>query len=333
MRSHPCGITRPEPSIPEPVSRTCLPASAILFWTSLTVLLSACSSIDIAAGYAEKNEIAIQRQQAGQARPKVANQQVYLDMIREMQERSLYFASLAHIDAYLNTYESTPELQRLRADALRATGQPEAAQAQYRALLTTTQAAAALHGLGLLAGQRGDFRAAIADFRAAIAKEPINAAMLSDLGYALMQDGDRRAARLPLMQAMELMPDNRKIASNLALYLLLSDERDKADAVMAHAGFSDDARAEIARQADKLGGRDHSPSVTDGAAAPKPTAPAAMVPVTPGREANVGPGSGTAPSRNGRKSDRTTGVDIQGLNDTAGHGYLRTMLQRFRESP
>jgi len=48
---------------------------------------------------------------------------VYLDMIRTMQDRSLYFASLAHVEAYLQLYGTSPEILRLRADALRETGQ------------------------------------------------------------------------------------------------------------------------------------------------------------------------------------------------------------------
>jgi Flp pilus assembly protein TadD len=171
-----------------------------------------------------------------------------------MQDRSLYFASLAHIDAYLKSYDSTPEVQRLRADALRATDQADAAEAQYRALLPTTQAAAAWHGLGLLAGQRGDYPAAIADFREAVQREPINADMLNDLGYALLCGGDRAAARLPLMQAIELAPDNRKIVSNLALFLLLSNEREKAEGLMRSASFPAEVRTEVFRQAAKIGG-------------------------------------------------------------------------------
>lgn len=274
-----------------------------LYCVLLSVLLGACSSINSAApAYAAQNESAIRRQQAEQDRPRIDNEQVYLDMIREMQERSLYFASLAHIDAYLKTYASTPEVQRLRADALRATGQPDAAEAQYRTLLSGTEAAAAWHGLGLLAGQRGDYPAAIADFRAAIQRDPTNAGMLSDLGYALMQDRDWAAARLPLMQAIELMPDNRKIVSNLALYLLLSNDSKTADGIMARAGFPAEVKAEIARQAVKLGGR----NIASGA---QNTAVAVLTPQ-----------AGPAASRH--FPDSSGGNDI---ND----GFMQPMLQRF----
>lgn len=291
-----------------PVCRRTIRTS--LLCLMLPVLLGACSTTDSDARLARQNEETLYRRQAEDERPKIDNQKVYLDTIREMQERSLYFASLAHIDAYLKVYDNTPEVARLRADALRATGQPEAAQAQYRALLTSTQAAGAWHGLGLLAGQRGDYATAITDFRAAIACEPTNAVVLSDLGYALMQSGDLPGARLPLMQAIELMPENRKIISNLVLYLLLSKERKKAEGMMTQAGFTADVKAEIVRQAIRLGATDLPASL--GHVGPPAAAP---------------PGKATA-----RRDDKGTRQHNDASEKRSDETLMQTMLQRFATS-
>lgn len=223
---------------------------------SALLLCGACSMFTPPANdFAERNEAAMQRQQAELDRPPLDNKQVYLDMIKKMQDRALYFASIAHIDAYQKSYGTSPEVQRLYADALRATGQEVAAEKQYKSLLSTTEAAAAWHGLGLLEAQRGNSVVAIANLREASRLNPTNAAVLSDLSYALMNDGDFSAARLPLMQAVEMAPGSRKVISNFALFLMLSGERSKADALMAEAKMPQDVRAEIFKRKEMIVGR------------------------------------------------------------------------------
>lgn len=211
------------------------------------LLASGCSSFSSPANdFAERNEAAIQRQQAADMeRPALDNKQVYLDMIKKMQERSLYFASIAHIDAYQKSYGSSPEIQRMYADALRATGQEDAAEKQYKSILNSSEASAAWHGLGLLEAQRGNSVAAITNFREASRLNPTNAAILSDLSYALMNEGNVGDARMPLMQAVEMAPGSRKVISNLALFFLLSGETQKANALMVEANMPSDVRTEI----------------------------------------------------------------------------------------
>lgn len=218
------------------------------------LLASGCSSFTSPANdFAERNEAAIQRQQAADAeRPALDNKQVYLDMIKKMQERSLYFASIAHIDAYQKSYGSTPEIQRLYADALRATGQEDAAEKQYKSILNSSEASAAWHGLGLLEAQRGNPAGAITNLREASRLSPTNAAILSDLSYAFMSDGNVGEARLPLMQAVEMAPGSRKVISNLALFFLLSGEGQKATSLMAEAKVPPDVKTEIYKRKEAI---------------------------------------------------------------------------------
>ncbi len=224
---------------------------ASILWLAVITLLSGCSTPS-ARLYAQQNEAALQRQQSEETPPRADNQMVYLDMIRTMQNQSLYFASLAHVDAYLQLYGSSPEIQRLRADALRQTKQDAAAEAIYRQLLDTPQAAAAWHGLGLLAAQHDDYVAAVTALREAVRRQPTDATMLGDLGYALLQSGNSAAARIPIAQAAELAPENRKAIANLALLLLVSGDSAKARELMEQAKLPANVRAAIFSLADDI---------------------------------------------------------------------------------
>ncbi|NKI67949.1 tetratricopeptide repeat protein [Collimonas pratensis] len=219
-----------------------------------SVALSGCAS-DAAKIYAQQNEAAQLRQQAEEKVPTPDNKGMYLDLILQMQDEGMYFASLAHIDAYEQKNGSTPELQRLRADALRETRQSAAADAAYRKLLNSTEAGAAWHGLGLLAAQNGDYPTAVTALREAAKRQPTNPVVLSDLGYAMLRSGDVAGARMPLAQAAELAPDNRKMIGNLALLLLVSGEPDKARQVMDKAVLSPESRTRIYSLAAEIGQR------------------------------------------------------------------------------
>ncbi|MQR01398.1 tetratricopeptide repeat protein [Glaciimonas soli] len=218
----------------------------------VAVLLTGCGT-NSAKVNAQQNEAAQLRQAAEEKAPTPDNKGMYLGLIRQMQEQGLYFASLAHIDAYEQQNGSTPEIQRLRADALRETRQSAAADATYRTLLSSSEASAAWHGLGLLAAQHGDYKAAAASLREAAKREPTNPVMLSDLGYALLRSGDIATARVPLAQAAELAPDNRKMIGNLALLLLVSGDAEKARTVMEKGALSADSRATVYRVAAEIG--------------------------------------------------------------------------------
>jgi len=235
--------------------RPACPARFSPFAIALVAVLAGGCASNSAKLYAQQNEAAQLRQQAEEKAPTPDNKGMYLGLIRQMQEQGMYFASLAHIDAYEQQNGSTPEVQRLRADALRETSQAAAAEVAYRKLLNSPEAGAAWHGLGLLAAQNSDYGNAITSLREAVKREPTNPVMLSDLGYAMLRSGDFAAARVPLAQAAELAPDNRKMIGNLALLLLVSGDAERARAVMDKANLSMDSRAAIYRLAAEIGQR------------------------------------------------------------------------------
>ncbi|MFD1555931.1 pilus assembly protein [Paraburkholderia silviterrae] len=177
---------------------------------------------------------------------------MYLGLIERMQAEGLYYASLAHIDAFEHQYGATPDSILLRADALRVTGQASASATAYTQLLDTPLAARGHRGLGLLAGAAGDFHQAAQELAQASRLDPTNAAMLSDLGYALLRDGDVAGARVPLLEALELDSHNAKIVANAALLFEASGNDADAQALMAHQGLPAQTRAAVARDAQKV---------------------------------------------------------------------------------
>lgn len=145
----------------------------------------------------------------------------YLQVVGEMQRKSLWYASLAHLDALEQRWGVSDTSRLLRADALRQIGQFQHSERLYRALQATGQAARAAHGLGLLAAAQGQYPAAVVQLETARKLAPTDAMLLNDLGYALLHTTQAREARLPLMQAAQLQPAQRRILSNMAVYLLL----------------------------------------------------------------------------------------------------------------
>jgi len=140
----------------------------------------------------------------------------------------------------------------LRAEALRQTGQTASSEQAYRALIGTAQAAEGWHGLGLIAGSRGQFEQAADDFARAAKLAPMDPGILGDLGFARLRAGDPAGARVPLGQAAELAPENAKVLANLALLLLVEGEPVRAQNVMDRARLSEEARGQVLRLATEI---------------------------------------------------------------------------------
>lgn len=205
---------------------------------------------------------------------------MYMDLIRQMQQQGAYYASLAHIDAYRQRFGATPELRRRQADALRATGQLDAARSIYRSLLGSEQAAAAWHGLGLVEAQSGNAVGADQALLKATELEPVNAAYLSDLGYARLYEGQTTTAKDPLAMAAELDPTNAKVIANLALWALLTGDATRADAIMQRAQLPADSQNDVRRLALQIASRQRQAAVLPGRAA-TPAATPRSAAVTP----------------------------------------------------
>lgn len=224
----------------------------MLFAGLLAAALAGCGTA-AGGGYGlaqnNANVEAAMRAQAADKQPAPNDREVYASLIRDMQSKGLYFAALAHIAAYEQKYGSTPAVELMKGDALRETGQNDAARTVYDQLLDTADAAAAWHGLGLLDAGAKNFPSAVIALRNAVARAPTEPLYLNDLGFALLRTGDVAGARVPLAQAAELAPGNGKIIANLAIYLLVAGEPAKARAVMEKSHMPPATREAVTRLA------------------------------------------------------------------------------------
>ena len=110
----------------------------------------------------------------------VDTQATYLRLVEQMQKEDLWFASLAHIDALEQRWGVSPESSRVRAEALRQTGQAAPAEAAYKRLMGTPLESAGYRGLGLLAGARGNYAEAVQLLAQAQRRTPTDALLLSE---------------------------------------------------------------------------------------------------------------------------------------------------------
>lgn len=222
---------------------------------AMLVLLGGCANVpnnaDAMARQADA-QIELAKLQEKEARAEYNDQNVYIGLIAKMQSEGMYYASLAHIDAFQQRFGSNTALQALRADALRETGQDELALQAYRELLGTDRAARARHGMGLVLGRQGDFVQAAGELRQATALDPVNAQVANDLGYALMRGGALQEARVPVMQALELDANNPRVISNAVVWMLASGKRNEANAMMQRAAMPEPTRAAIRKEADRV---------------------------------------------------------------------------------
>ncbi|KWF25970.1 tetratricopeptide repeat protein [Burkholderia pseudomultivorans] len=216
------------------------------------LLLGACATKDSGYGVNAQTERAALIQAADQKQSVPDTPAMYLGLIQRMQAQGLYYASLAHIDAYDKAYGVSPDTILLRADALRMTDQPAASAAAYSQLLKTPLAARGYRGLGLIAGAAGDFDHAVQALTQASELAPTDASLLSDLAYAKLRNGDVVGARVPLMKAAELDQRNPKIVSNLVLYLFAAGRSQDAQRLMNQQHLPADIRKDISGDAAKV---------------------------------------------------------------------------------
>lgn len=179
----------------------------------------------------------------------------YLELIERMQQQGAWYASLAHVEAFRQRYGDRPALRLLQADALRETGQADAAAALYRELSSGPEGAAAAHGLGLIAARRDDDAGSEQALARATQLQPLNTDYLGDLGYARLRAGQFDQAREPLAKALELSPGNAKATANLALWAVLRGDQATAERLAVQANLTEETRRSIQQQAQQIRAR------------------------------------------------------------------------------
>lgn len=250
-----------------PMKRRARAASRYRLVPALVIAFSCAACAFKPSGYgagAQAERAAAQA--AAEKEPAPDTPGMYLALIDRMQRQGLYYASLAHIDAYEKQYGATPDSTLLRAQALRETGQGVASAEAYRALLSTPLAASGYRGLGLLAGADGDFRGASHALGQAAALAPTDALTLSDLGYARLREGDIGGARVPLLQAEELDPSSARIQANVVLLLMAQGHAKQARALMDEKQFTAAVRSALRDDAVKVAHAAHAYKPDSGSA-------------------------------------------------------------------
>ncbi|WP_200945781.1 tetratricopeptide repeat protein [Burkholderia sp. Leaf177] len=249
--------------------------------SAMVAALGGCAS-KMESGYGvgiqAEREAAVRQSQQKQDAPDTPG--MYLALIDKMQSQGLFYASLAHIDAYEKQYGATPDTVLLRADALRQTSQSQASADAYTKLLNTPLAARGYRGLGLLAGSAGDFGRASESLATASRLEPTDALTLSDLAYARLRLGDISGARVPLMKAAELAQSNPKILSNVALYLFVDGQPAAAQGLIAQQKFSPEVQQAIRADAQRISAASTQASHARVAAVAAATSERARVPAS-----------------------------------------------------
>lgn len=248
---------------------------------TLAVMLGGCASAPksgygLSTGNANvpMNDVARKASAAddGVALTQANTRSTYLDLVQQMQQKGLWFASLAHIDALEKQWGVAPESTLMRAEALRQTDQAQPAAVLYTGLLSTPAAAAGHRGLGLIAAGSARYPEAITHFEKAQRLNPTDAALLSDLGYALLKAGRLAQARVPVMQAAQLQAENPRVVANLALYLLADGQAAGAEALMRERQVPPALRAAILQEAAQLASRGEGAAPAEATLQLKPAA-------------------------------------------------------------
>jgi hypothetical protein len=112
-----------------------------------TQVLGSMAAAAMASSQAADSQARAEQQadaeRAGDATPMLAQetQASYLQVVAELQRKSLWYAALAHLDALEQRWGVSDTSRLLRADALRQTGQFQDSERLYRTLQSGSQAA------------------------------------------------------------------------------------------------------------------------------------------------------------------------------------------------
>ncbi|MFQ5935085.1 MAG: tetratricopeptide repeat protein [Acidiferrobacterales bacterium] len=117
--------------------------------------------------------------------------------------------------------ELANELQRALAD--HRAGRLEEAEARYQAILAREpEQPGALHWLGVIAFQRGQYQTAVERIERALTIQPDYAEAHNNLGLALQAQNSLNEAIAAFRRALELAPDDAEVHNNLGIALTQS---------------------------------------------------------------------------------------------------------------
>lgn len=155
---------------------------------------------------------------------------LYLSVVNGLLEQGRYRAALAYLDQYAVQEKKTPYFMELYGEALLGTERYDDAAEAFARLENTDREPQGFSGLGRVSAAKGDWLAAVAYFKQAVAARPSSSEFLNNLGYAQLCVGGSAIAdaEFNLRQAQELDPSSVSIRNNLVIALLLSGKEAEA---------------------------------------------------------------------------------------------------------
>lgn len=182
-----------------------------------------------------------------------ASAALHTELIQTMLEQRQYYAALAHIEQIQRDGGGSLELRYLEAGAHRRLGQYREAEVLYQSLLKNKNfSGLAYHGLGRIAAERKDFKAAIQHLRMAAGRRPTDSEVRNDLGYALMLAGRYTEALPQFATAVELDNRDSQARNNLVILLILMRDEKGVKRVVSETGIEADQLSQLRGQAKSL---------------------------------------------------------------------------------
>lgn len=221
--------------------------------------LTMCIATSVLVGCAASDTQApVDEPESGAERPLACGPELsgrarmHFDLIEQMADKGRDRAALAHLDALESIQVTVPvEAKLLRAHAHRRLGETELARELYKEIEDTCMPGEGLHGLALLAAERGDVDEAIETFGEAIRHRPVDAGLRNDLGYAYLLQGKHEKAREHLETARELGA-GEKAASNLIVLLIRQGRYEQARSLAHEAELDEQQWRALGREAEQM---------------------------------------------------------------------------------
>ncbi|MCF4166123.1 tetratricopeptide repeat protein [Zavarzinia compransoris] len=165
--------------------------------------------------------------------PTPEEDQLYIALIRGMNERGQSQAALAFLDDYLGRHPGDVEALSLKGEALLRTGQTDEADQIYIQLDRRRIQPVAAFGLGQVRAKVGDWKGAVPQYARAAKAAPTDSRVLNNYGFALMKIEDYAEAYDVLARASQLSPESTQIRTNFAIAAMKSGREAEVPKILA----------------------------------------------------------------------------------------------------
>lgn len=197
-------------------------------------LLTACASVSNRKAFASDCHGEIEKED-----------RIKLDLIADELQRENYYSVLAKLEQAPNY----ARVLKMRADAMRKTGDLRNAYDTYRDLSLTCMGAYGHAGMAKVLAEQGDLDLAHQQMQKARRLQPTNPDIRNDYGFVLLATGDYQAAQREFMTTIQLQPGNQLARRNMVMSLILNGDQKEAIDLAKKSGISPSDFQDLVRQA------------------------------------------------------------------------------------